>query len=128
MTRNIDLYTLNNIYGSIISSEARVGDAVRLEQDAIIKSAALIRRSHLEIKMDILRAVMEGAEKPTQIMYKANISWAILKTHLKNLVDKDFVQEAEYGNRRRYELTSKGINILRAYTSILEQINSANRV
>jgi len=61
--------------------------------------------------MDILRAVKEGVEKPRQIMYKANISWAILQIHLKSLVENGFLTEIECGSRRRYELTQKGFNI-----------------
>ncbi|MEM3386899.1 MAG: winged helix-turn-helix domain-containing protein [Nitrososphaerales archaeon] len=95
----------------------------KLEQNVVGKSQKLIRRSHLEIKMDILRIVKEGIEKPTQIMYKANISWAILQTHLRSLVENGFLAEFEFGNRRRYELTQKGFNILRAYLNILEQIS-----
>ena len=76
--------------------------------------------------MDILSAIKAGVNKPTQIMYKANISWAILQTHLKFLVEKGFISEIEWGSRRRYELTQKGFNILRAYYNILEQI-SENR-
>jgi|GEM_PF-1694453 len=94
----------------------------RLKQSVISKAETLIRRSQLEIKMDILRAVKEGVEKPTQIMYKANISWAILQTHLKSLVENGFLSEIECGSRRRYELTQKGFNILRAYYNILEQM------
>jgi len=76
--------------------------------------------------MDILGAVKEGVEKPTQIMYRANISWAILQTHIKTLVENGFLSEVECGSRRRYELTQKGFNILRAYHNILEQIGENN--
>ena len=99
----------------------------RLKQSVISKPSTLIRRSQLEIKMDILRVVKEGVEKPTQIMYKANISWAILQTHLKTLVENGFLSEIECGSRRRYELTQKGFNILRAYYNILEQMGE-NRI
>jgi predicted transcriptional regulator len=93
-----------------------------LKQSVVSKTSTLIRRSQLEIKMDILRAVKEGIEKPTQIMYKANISWTILQTHLKSLVENGFLTEIECGSRKRYELTQKGFNILRAYCNILEQM------
>ena len=94
----------------------------RLQQVAIKKSSNPVRRSQFEITMDILSAIKAGVNKPTQIMYKANISWAILQTHLKFLVEKGFISEIEWGSRRRYELTQKGFNILRAYYNILEQI------
>lgn len=100
----------------------------RLEQKVASRTQVLVRRSHLEIKMDILRAVKEGVEKPTQIMYKANISWAILQTHLKSLVENGFLSELECGSRRRYELTQKGFDILRAYSNILEQVSGTGPV
>jgi predicted transcriptional regulator len=99
----------------------------RLEQSVISRASTLIRRSQLEIKMDILRAVKEGVEKPTQIMYKANISWAILQIHLKSLVENGFLSDIECVSRRRYELTQKGFDILRAYNNILEQMGE-NRI
>ena len=90
--------------------------------EVVVKASNSIRRSHFEIIMDILSAVKDGVEKPTQIMYRANISWAILQTHLKSLVGNGFLSEVECGSRRRYELTQKGFNILRAYHNILEQM------
>ena len=42
------------------------------------------RRSLLQIKVDILRAVESGYGKPTQIMYRANLSWNVLQTQLRS--------------------------------------------
>ncbi len=33
------------------------------------------RRSKLEITLDVLKAVRDGVDKPTRIMYVANMSW-----------------------------------------------------
>ena len=57
--------------------------------------------------MDILRAIMEGAEGPTQIMYKANLSWILLCDHLSALGDQGFVGEKTVGNRIRQQRDSK---------------------
>ncbi len=46
------------------------------------KNRFSLRRSHLEVRMDILSCIKAGADKPTQIMYKANLSWTALKDHL----------------------------------------------
>ena len=62
---------------------------------------ALARRSHIEIRMDMLAAVREGAEKPTQIMYRANLSWVALQTHLTQLLERGLLRWAADGNRRR---------------------------
>ena len=45
------------------------------------------RRSLLQIRVDILRVVMEGYGKPTQIMYKANLSWNVLQSQLKAFLE-----------------------------------------
>jgi predicted transcriptional regulator len=80
------------------------------------------RRSQLEIRMDILRVIMEGADGPTQIMYKANLSWILLCEHLGALGDQGFVEEKTVGNRKRYSLTGKGIEIVRSYLSLIREI------
>ena len=70
--------------------------------------------------MDILRAVREGALGPTQIMYKANLSWTILTSHLKVLVGHEVLLEQKAKRRLTYVLTERGINVLRSYTRIVE--------
>jgi len=80
------------------------------------------RRSQLEIRMDILRAIMEGAEGPTQIMYKANLSWILLCDHLGALGQQGFVGEKAVGNRKKYSLTGKGIEIVGAYLNLIREI------
>jgi predicted transcriptional regulator len=86
------------------------------------KRHALARRSQLEIRMDMLKAVKEGAEKPTQIMYKANLSWVALQTQLQALLEKELLKWAADGTRKRYELTIKGSNVMYAYAKILEEV------
>lgn len=63
-----------------------------------------------------------GAEKPTQIMYRANLSWTALKDHLSALEQSGLLAIVDYGNRKRYELPEKGMVILMAYRRILEQM------
>lgn len=87
-----------------------------------IAKRTVSRRSQLEIRMDILRAIMEGAEGPTQIMYKANLSWILLCDHLSALGDQGFVGEKSVGNRKKYSLTGKGIEIVGAYLNLIREI------
>ena len=83
-----------------------------------------LRRSHLEIRMDILSCVKAGAEKPTQIMYKANLSWSALQGHLNVLEGGSLVRAVEGGTRRRYELSDKGVVVLMAYRKIIDEVNA----
>jgi len=74
------------------------------------------RRSKLEIQLDILNAVREGVEKPTRIMYAANMSWSPVKKMLDSLVDREFLTViSTIGGktvRNRYEITEKGLSVL----------------
>jgi predicted transcriptional regulator len=83
----------------------------------------ILRRSQLEIRMDMLKAVREGAEGPTQIMYRANLSWINLQMHLKILVVNGLLAPVEIGNRKRYELTTKGLNVMNRYLNLLDEVN-----
>ncbi len=82
------------------------------------------RRSELEIKMDVLQVVSQGIDRPTQIMYKANLSWMALQETLKSLVARSFVREENLGQRRRYELTQSGFDILRTFQRVLETMGA----
>ena len=83
-----------------------------------------LRRSHLEIRMDILSCIKSGFDKPTQVMYKANLSWTALKDHLVALEGGSLIKSVEYGTRRRYELTSKAFEVLASYEKILSDISA----
>ena len=80
------------------------------------------RRSLLQIRVDILRVVMEGYVKPTQIMYKANLSWNVLQNQLKAFLEMDLLKAEEYGSRRMYIITPKGTEMVRSYQKVLDQI------
>lgn len=81
----------------------------------------------MEIKMDILTVVMEGASGPTQIMYKANLSWNLLTEHLKDLVAHDVLAEHSAKNRFTYQLTERGFSVLRAYRLVVEEVHAADQ-
>jgi predicted transcriptional regulator len=84
-----------------------------------------VRRSQLEIRMDILRVVHEGASSPTQIMYKANLAWVALQENLAALTSAGFLAKNTSGNRRRYELTEKGLGVLNSFLRVLYSVESA---
>ena len=75
--------------------------------------------------MDILRSVRDGALGPTQIMYRANLSWIIVTAHLKDLVEHGVLSEHKIRTRLTYVLTERGINILRSYRAVVEQFELA---
>lgn len=80
------------------------------------------RRSLLQIKVDILKVVASGFGKPTQIMYRANLSWNVLQAQLKSFVGSGMLDVEEYGSRRRYLVTPKGMEMLDSYQKVVKEI------
>ncbi len=75
-----------------------------------------LRRTRLDICLDILRALKKGVRKPTRIMYAVNISWVPLQKRLTSMVSAEFISEIECKGDKRttreYEITQKGLNVL----------------
>jgi predicted transcriptional regulator len=72
----------------------------------------MVKRSRLDIYFDILTVVQRGFSKPTEIIYKAYLSWDILNEALPNLVTKGFIREELLKKSKRYHLTKKGHNAI----------------
>ena len=67
----------------------------------------MLKRSRLEVYFDVLKAIGEGVDKPTRIMYKANLSWNTLEDALATLVNREFVQNAlEHFNKALENLST----------------------
>jgi len=77
-----------------------------------------MRRSKLEIHIDILRALAyHGRLKPTHITYKANVNCSALKECLSFLVERNLVKEQTINKKRQkrrvYAITDLGLTALR---------------
>ena len=86
-----------------------------------------VKRDRLGIINDILAIIREkkGNIKPTQIMYKANLSHDMLNIYMKDLCTKGFVIENKLkSGKRTYSLTDKGYNFLRDYKIIKGFVDS----
>ena len=92
------------------------------EEDLSARLPSEGRRSLLQIKVDILKVVAEGYGKPTQIMYRANLSWNVLQAQLKSFVGSGMLNVEEYGSRRRYMVTPKGVEMLDSYQKVVKEI------
>ncbi len=68
----------------------------------------------------VLDAVRNGADKPTQVMYKSNLSWSICQKLLGHLAERGFVKVISDGPRRRYKLTPTGLEMLSSFTRVAE--------
>jgi predicted transcriptional regulator len=80
------------------------------------------RRSLLQIRVDILRVVMQGYGKPTQIMYKANLSWNVLQSQLRAFLETGLLKVEQYGSRRMYQITQKGAETVLSYQKVVDEI------
>ena len=88
-----------------------------------------MRRSKLEIQIDILRALAyHGRLKPTHITYKANVNCSALKDCLSFLMKRNLVKEQTISKKRKerkfYSITELGLTALRN----VKEINKALHV
>jgi predicted transcriptional regulator len=85
------------------------------------------RRSKLNIQLEVLKAVREGVDKPTRIMYAANMSWNPVRKILDSLVDGGLLSVISntVGKRtkRRFEITEKGVSVLNYFEGAKELVD-----
>jgi predicted transcriptional regulator len=84
------------------------------------------KRDRLKVIHDILRAIQarNGKIKPTHIIYKANLSHAMLDEYMKELLDKGLVEEKKEKKGKSYSLTEKGYKFLDEYKTITAFLES----
>jgi predicted transcriptional regulator len=69
------------------------------------------RRSRLDMCFDILEEVWAHGEiKPTQLMYKTNLSWKVLTETVSYLCDRGLLKTVQVGPRRLIGLTEAGVS------------------
>ncbi len=81
------------------------------------------RRSRLETFFDVLCTIGSGIEKPTHIMYNANLSWTVMQLYTESLIRKELVVFEESEGKKRYRLTGKGKQVMDQYLSIKEDLD-----
>ncbi len=86
------------------------------------------RRSRLEIYFDILKVIGRGVDKPTQIMYKANLSWETMQDIFETLIKSGFIQEEIMMNSKRYKVTDKGKGALSYYLKSLDGLVEVEQI
>lgn len=72
--------------------------------------------------LGILKAIKGGAEGPTRIMYRANLSWSICQDLLGHLVKRGLVRLIAEDERKRYELTPRGSEVLNWSSRVADEI------
>lgn len=84
------------------------------------------KRTRLQIIYDILKVVQghDGTIKPTQIIYKANLSHEMLEEYLSELLSKSFIIEQTTKRGKTYKLTDKGCEYISKYALITDFVES----
>jgi predicted transcriptional regulator len=72
-----------------------------------------MRRSKLEIHLDVLKALAHGPLKITHIAYKTAINCKDLKQRLEFLIKQNLVEERAAGKRTLYIITERGMTVLK---------------
>jgi predicted transcriptional regulator len=89
------------------------------------------RRDKLSIIAEILDIAKEGTLK-TQIMYKANLSFAQLNDYLKFMLKKNLLTKFRANGKEVYAATEKGLDFLQRHYELTELLqeneNSKNGV
>ena len=77
----------------------------------------------METYCDILKAIAAGAEKPTHVMYKANLSWTVMQSYLKSLEGRGLVMSQETEGKKTYRLSDRGFQLLKQFMSIRDDLS-----
>lgn len=80
------------------------------------------KRSRLEIYLDVLEVIKRRIDKPTRIMYSANLSWKPLQEILTALVTNGLILEEEIKNSKRYSITERGRQALNYFRKTKELV------
>ncbi|NIR86749.1 hypothetical protein GWO13_03935 [Candidatus Bathyarchaeota archaeon] len=76
---------------------------------------------------EVLGVTMDGALK-TQIMYKANLSFAQLNDYLSLLLELGLLKMNKKNKRTIYKTTRKGFEFLKSYDEIIALLNEEKNV
>ncbi len=86
------------------------------------------RRSQFEIYIDILKAVSEGKQKPTHVMYRANLTWKRLRKHVNFLVAHGLLVQETDGRTKILSITSSGKDVVWYHMKIERELLQTKKV
>ena len=76
----------------------------------------------MEMMVHVLDVIRSGADSPTRVMYRSNLSWSVCQSLLGHLAERGFVRVVPDGHRRRYQLTPSGSEVLAMFIRVAEAI------
>ncbi|HKW03879.1 MAG TPA: winged helix-turn-helix domain-containing protein [Nitrososphaerales archaeon] len=81
------------------------------------------RRSRMEVEIDIMQAISDGAGRPTHIMYRSNLSWSVMQSFIRSMESQGLLVMRLAEGRKSYALTEKGQRVLETYHSVKKQLD-----
>jgi predicted transcriptional regulator len=78
----------------------------------------MMRRSRMEVFMDIMKVAAVGKIRRTHIMYRANLAWTVLKEALQVLEERGILRTESKGHEIYISLTEQGFKTLRQFSEI----------
>lgn len=84
------------------------------------------KRDKLQIIYDILSVIKEknGKIKPTNVLYKSNLSNQMFGEYMNELMQKGFILQNEAKSGKTYSLTQKGFDYINKYQMIVDFTSS----
>lgn len=80
----------------------------------------------METMVDILQTVYDGAEKPTHVMYKANLSWSAMQEYVEALIKSGLLREINHMSRKTYAVTDKAVKLLEQYHAMVDKLTGSD--
>ncbi len=90
--------------------------------------AIAYRRSRVELYVDILQAIANGRESPAKVVYAANLSYDRVVKCLEFLEEQGLVQQNSETMKRRFKITSKGMDVVRYFGEVQNALFYKNRI
>ncbi len=87
-----------------------------METRRILLPGMETKRSRQQVLDDILKTIGSGTDKPTRVMYKANLSWNTLQSALEYALEHGLIRISLVKTGKRYSLTDEG----KAYVALVE--------
>jgi len=80
------------------------------------------KRDRLQVIYDILLAIQEkgGTIRPTQLLYKSNLSYGMMEEYLIELISKNFVIFKQTKDVKTYSITQRGYEYITKYKLVTE--------
>ncbi|AEA47175.1 winged helix-turn-helix domain-containing protein [Archaeoglobus veneficus] len=80
-----------------------------------------MRRTRLDIIMDILSLTLNGGANKTKIVYGANLNFKIAGQYLEFMVDAGLIVERIDNGKILYVATEKGVNTLAKFRELISE-------